>query len=387
MSENAKQDVLPITGSIQGVTPLIAARLCNFPTGSAQPLFAHRFWIGNEFKNACLASPNPWIDVFAYASHRGRATGYDNQALSVRRRNEVIKEIAKQIPTIRFMQQDALGDSQSSGNINDDSGEWRAVSVYVYGALPPGRKAEPVALPVPKDWYVTYFSGSTTSVIVGGGFTAITGHITFEKPNGDKYTGPIGIIGPSVGLSYVPSGVAKRVSDVLYQQIARRFPALAQFLLPESAGLANGLLKWLTSSGGLGKLLWNSPGLNLAVNALRKGIFKIGGGASGSAESWWSGAIGIVYGSRGREVQKADFAGPCLCYAVTGTIAVGGFGIYVLFFGLDRHWRPWDSPVDLVDLMSLEGKAKGVAVMSAASVAAQIPGLGAGATVFYGEIV
>jgi hypothetical protein len=60
---------------------------------------------------------------------------------------------------------------------------------------------------------------------------------------------------------------------------------------------------------------------------------------------------------------------------------------YVLFFGLDKHWKPWNSPFDLVDLMSLEGKAKGVAVMAAASVAAQIPGLGAGATVFYGEIV
>lgn len=378
------EDVQKISGPVHGVTPLAAARLCNFATGSETPLFGHRFWIESTVKTVCSSSPNPWIDVFAYASHRGTARGYDNQALSERRRNEIIKEIKKQCPSVRFIQQEALGDSQSTGDINDNSGDWRAVSVYVYGALPPGRKAEPVSLPVPKEWFVTYFSGSTTSVVVAAGFTAITGHITFEKPNGENYTGPIGLIGPSVGLSYVPSGVAK----VLYQQVARRFPVMAQLLFPESGALANDFMKWLMSAGGgLGKLLWNSPGLNRALDLVRRALLKVGGGASGSDESWWSKAIGIVYGSRGREVHKADFAGPCLCYAVTGTIAIGGFGTYVLFFGLDRAWSPWNSPGSLVDLMSLEGKAKGVAVMSAASVAAQIPGLGAGATVFWGEIV
>jgi hypothetical protein len=123
--------------------------------------------------------------------------------------------------------------------------------------------------------------------------------------------------------------------------------------------------------------------LNNAINALKK----IVGGTGGAAEPWWSAAIGLVYGSRGRELQKADFAGPCLCYALTGTVAVGGFGLYVLFFGLDKSWSFWKDANTLYDLNALEGKAKGVAVISAAAVSAQIPGLGAGATVFYGEIV
>ena len=376
------QDVQPVPpGSARS-----AARLNNIPTGHTTLLGTHKAWLDSVVKDIVVNSPNPWVDLFGYASHLGNAAS--NKTLSDKRCEEVMRYIQKFNPRTLFPQEFGYGDSRSTGGRNDDDGLWRAVEVYVYGAPPLGKKARPlptpISLPTPKEWFVTNFSGTTVSVVVALGFTAITGHITFEKPNGDKYTCPIGLIGPSVGLSFVPAGLA----SALQKALATRFPALAQLLFPESVGLSNALLRWLTSSGNIvAKLLWNSPRLMSAINLLRKPLEAAVGGAGGSLEPWWSRAIGIVYGSRGREVEKADFSGPCLCYAITGTVAIGGFGTYVLFFGLDRSWSPWTSPGTLVDLAALEAKAKGVAVISAASVSAQIPGLGAGATVFWGEIV
>ena len=127
---------------------------------------------------------------------------------------------------------------------------------------------------------------------------------------------------------------------------------------------------------------WSNP-------RLLKAIQKVMGGLSGGAENWWSGAIGEVWGSRGRELQKVDFSGPCVCYSVGGTVGPGNFGIYALFFGLDRGFSSLvlSDPMLLVDLNRLEGHAKGFAIISAASASAAIPGLGAGATIFVGEIV
>jgi hypothetical protein len=359
-------------------TARAAIRLCNIPTGKTTLLDSHKTWLDGVGKDIIAKSPNPWVDLFGYASHLGNPTS--NQKLSNERCDEVMRFLQSYNSRTGFPQEFGYGDSRSSGGRRDDDGHWRAVEVYVYGSMPPGRiPRAPVVLPVPKEWFVTNFSGQTWSVIVGAGFTAITGHITFERPNGDKYTCPIGLFGASVGLSYVPGALGK----LLNNQLLSRFPALAQFLAPESAGLSNAFMQWLMSSGNIvARLLWNSPRLLGAINALKA----VAGGASGGGESWWSAAVGIVYGSRGRELQKADFNGSCICYAITGTVAVGGFGTYVLFFGLDPAWKPWVEPEPLVNLMALEGKARGVAVISAASVAAQIPGLGAGATVFWGEI-
>jgi hypothetical protein len=244
----------------------------------------------------------------------------------------------------------------------------------VYGARPPGKLSRPlpVALPVPKDWFVTALTGRTVSAIVALGFTAITGNITFEKPNGDKCTGAIGMIGPSVGLSFVPD-VGKLLGKVPgLAGLFSSFPTLIKFLA------ADGLLaSWVDMQWKVLAAL--GPRVTNMIEDLMKGM-------SGAPSSWPSPAIGLVYGSHGRELNKIDFSGPCLCYAVTGTVAIGGFGTYVLFFGLDPHWTPWSDPVTLVNLMRIEDKAKGVAVIAAASVSAQIPGLGAGATIFYGEI-
>jgi hypothetical protein len=348
-----------------------AAKLCNIPTGTTTLLPAHKVWLDGVIEDVIKKSPNPWVDLFGYASHLGDRIS--NKKLSDRRCDAVMQYIQASAPHCLFPQEFGFGDAKSTGGRLDDDGEWRAVEVYVYGSVPPGKVPRPpVALPVPKEWYVTSLSGQTISAIVALGFTAIMGSITFEKPNGDKYTGAIGMIGPSIGLSYVPNigGLLGKVPGVA--GLFSRFPTLSKFLA------ADGLLSsWVDAQWKVLAVL--GPRVTNAMEALAKGI-------SGGASSWPSAAIGLVYGSRGRELNKIDFSGPCLCYAVTGTVAVGGFGTYVLFFGLDPHWKPWNDPVALVDLMQLEGKAKGVAVIAAASASLQFPGLGAGATIFYGEI-
>ncbi len=374
-------DIQPISGPVGGATPLVAARLCNFPTGSEGPLFAHRFWIESTLKPLCDSSPNPWIDVFGYASHRGSKRGYDNLGLSARRRNEVIKEILKQCPKVHFVQQVALGDSQSTGDVNDDSGDWRAVSVYLYGALPPGRK--PAVLPIAPDWFVTSLNLSSFSAIVAAGFTAVWGHIVFEQPSGVKYSGPIGMVGPSVGLGLTPN-IGKLFAKVPgLSKFLGRFPLLGGMLTAEEEKFVQRVLLYLWAE---------SPKVRAAitafppVRALMAQFIKMRSSLSASDEDWWSAAIGLVDGKGGRTLTKADFSGPCVCYAVTGAAGLLNGGTYVLFFGVDRHWSPMTDPLALIDLTRLEKVSKGVALIAAASASANVPGLSAGATVFFGEI-
>ncbi len=62
MGPNAKQDVEPITGSVGGVTPLTAARLCNFSTGGKRVQRRHGqgavFKEGTKMSDALNEKPN-----------------------------------------------------------------------------------------------------------------------------------------------------------------------------------------------------------------------------------------------------------------------------------------------------------------------------------------
>src|SRR5262249_36940504 len=131
---------------------------------------------------------------------------------------------------------------------------------WVAGARPglagPGDQAAPT-IGNAGDWFVTEFGGTTVSVVITVGVTAITGNITFTRADGSQYSNAIGVMGPSVGVSEVPG--AGKAADAL----GKRFPVLQQLLSPESAPkLSNALLKWLTSSPSLvAKALWHSPTL------------------------------------------------------------------------------------------------------------------------------
>ncbi|HWZ79266.1 MAG TPA: hypothetical protein VNX87_22170 [Candidatus Sulfotelmatobacter sp.] len=217
------------------------------------------------------------------------------------------------------------------------------------------------------DWFVTDFSGTTTSVVVTVGFTAITGNITFASSDGTKYSNAIGIMGPSVGVSVIP-GAAKALGS--------RFPGLRQLLFPESVPkLSNDLLKWLTSGGPVARTLWSSPVLMRLANTLPS-VFM---GTSVGPTTIPSFAIGLVVPNQGRTLKKADFSGSCVVFSALGNAAVFGAGIFALAFGLERAWNPISDPS--------ASKAKGYALISAASVSAQIPNLGASETIYWGEIV
>src|SRR6266436_8084760 len=99
------QDVIPLLPPKPA--QLIAARLCNFPTGHSAPLLSkHSAWIkGDLIKATVDRHADFWIDIQAYASKTGSESL--NQALSVDRREEVKRNIIAAIPTARgrFLQE------------------------------------------------------------------------------------------------------------------------------------------------------------------------------------------------------------------------------------------------------------------------------------------
>ena len=218
---------------------------------------------------------------------------------------------------------------------------------------------------------MTQLNLSVFSVVLAFGFTAATGTIKFAKPNGDFILLPIGLFGPSAGLSIVPN----------LGNLLSRFPFLAKFFSRfnfEKILSDKLLLFWIDTQ---------FKALHLGAN-ITSLIRKLIEGLTGSHANWWSVAIGEAFGSRGRELNKIDFSGPCICYSLGATVTEANFGIFVLFFGLDRDAVNLiaSNPILLLDLMKLEGHAKGVAIISSACVSASLPGLGAGATILVGAI-
>jgi len=136
-------DVIPF----QTRQSTVAARLCNFETGQADLLNSHRAWLDANVKPAVLASPNPWVDLWGYASHLGDHAS--NQRLSFRRCEAVKRWVAGYTPKVTFPADNEIGygDSRSTGGRTDNDGYWRSVEVYVYAQRPNPR---PVPVPPPR---------------------------------------------------------------------------------------------------------------------------------------------------------------------------------------------------------------------------------------------
>lgn len=323
---------------LEGPQPLVAYRLCNFGTGSSAPLYSHETWFKGELNSFIQSSPNPWLDILAYASHKGTAAGYDNQALSVRRRDAVKRSIYAVTTKAKVMQQIAFGDSKSGGSQNNDDGYWRAVEVYLYGSLPNKRKEDPKPPPPPRpadekiDWFVTDLTLDGGSIVapVGGG--AFWGTITFWRPSadlgGETYTGSIAIAGVGAGVSV-------------------GLPFLKNNSLLQKA------LKFMFDNGG-GSLGW-LPG---------------------------SHTIGLVYPNKSRRpyLTKVDFPGICVSYFLSGG-SVYGVGVYVIYFGIKAKL---DVLRGLIT-QDMLNSANGIAIISSrgASLAASVS---ASANVYFGEI-
>jgi hypothetical protein len=250
--------------------------------------------------------------------------------------------------------------------------------------LSTGGVSQPPLIGAPGDWFVTGFSGKSVSLVVFAGFTAITGSIDFRNSNGDTYSGPLGLVGPSIGISYTPN-MGKVLSKLPgAEQLFSRFPIFSKLLTASEDGFSQGLIDFLMKqSAGLQSLVLG----NATVKFLLDFWIKNRTAVSAGAESWWSAAVGVVSGRGDKQLAIVDLSGFCVCYAVTGAMGPGNAGIFVLFFGVDRSWNPVTEPGPLYDLTRLEAKSKGVALISSASLAAGFPSLGVGATLFFGQIV
>jgi len=186
-------DVQVITGS----GALVAARLCNFPTGKTTLLGSHVAWLDSAVRSAVTGLPNPWVDLRGYASHLGFAQhpgGLGNTALNKQlsfARCEAVKaRIVSYGSKVSFPMEWAVGDAESSGTMLNDDGYWRAVDVYAY-ATPPPTPIPPPPVPVPP-----------TSTAVGTFQVDLIGWI--PQPEVDN---PLALL-PSFITSLLPAGMA-----------------------------------------------------------------------------------------------------------------------------------------------------------------------------------
>lgn len=366
----------------------VAGRLCNFPTAKSTLLAGHRQWLDSTVIPAVKKSPNPWIDIFGYASHLGDA-GYNKQ-LSDARCKAVVQYIKAAAPRVSFPQQFGYGESRSTGSAQDNDGYWRAVELYVYAnGKPPGPGPGPGPKPKPQpgpnpgpgpapkppppspqiidEWFVTEFSGRGESVVLLLGYSAMTGKIKFTRADGTSYSGAIGLFGLSAGISPQLGKIPG------LQKIFARFPALAQFLGGGlAAPLATDLLQWALKPGILQRIINVTPG-GLRIYSLLKDIL-----LGGSVAPEWapSAAIGMVFPFK-PPLGQMSFHGGCLCYALTGSVAIGSGGTYVLYFGYRGDLSKGEISLDHFN---------GCAIIAAAGAAIQFPTLGVAGTLYLGEI-
>jgi hypothetical protein len=154
-------DIMPISGS----PFLVAARLCNFPTGKATLLPKHVQWIERSVVKALSSSPSPWIDVVGYASKLGDA-GF-NMLLSGERCDAVKAKVREHHVGARFNIELHKGETESFGAENDNNGYWRAADVYVYGERPevPVRPPPRVAVVGSTEFEIRVTGGGSASII------------------------------------------------------------------------------------------------------------------------------------------------------------------------------------------------------------------------------
>lgn len=149
---------------------LAAARLCNFPTGKAMLLPNHKAWLDTTVKRLLRDLPDPWVDLYGYASHLGDHAF--NKRLSFDRCEAVRKHILTYGLKVSFPKELGVGDAQSTGTATDNSGAWRAVEINVFGAMPPPKPA-----PLP-DTKVIEVTAKSFIALIGSKVGSIPGWTT-----------------------------------------------------------------------------------------------------------------------------------------------------------------------------------------------------------------
>ncbi|MGA9918172.1 MAG: hypothetical protein WBR17_37085 [Paraburkholderia sp.] len=347
-----------------------AGRLCNFVTGQYKLLPSHTKWLDEKVIPLVRNSPNPWVDVFGYASRLGDAQF--NKRLSDQRCEAVVQYIKAAVPRVSFPQEFGFGESKSSGGVNDNDGFWRSVELYVYAmGRPPEPRPRPITPEITDEWFVTEFAGHTESLVVMLGYSVMTGNITFRRADSLQYRGAIGLVGLSLGLS-LDIGKLPGMATIL-----QRFPALLQWL-GGGAPLADEMLKKVMQPSILQRIIALTPGGMQIFNALKDLL----AGGSVSLPDWapsWlqeTPAIGMVF-PFAPPLTTLSFYGSCMCYGLTGTVLLGNFGTYLLFFGYRGNMYSTDFSLS---------RFKGCAIIAAGGAQLQIPGLAATGTLYAGEI-
>jgi hypothetical protein len=177
--------------------------------------------------------------------------------------------------------------------------------------------------------------------------------------------------------------VASKLSDVATAAMGK-FPNLSKIISTETSKFAERvLLRLWGESSKIRSFITSHP----LTKPLLHWLGEAARDTSVSRDAWWSKAVGCVKAKGGRQLNSVDFTGQCVCYALTGAVGPGNFGTYVLFFGIDRQWSPLWNIYMVLDFIQMFDRSKGFAVISSASTAIGFPSIGAGATIFYGEIV
>ena len=187
--------------------------------------------------------------------------------------------------------------------------------------------------------------------------------------------------GPTIGLSYSPD--ASKWDKV--QGLLGRYPraaALLRVIFPGEKFSEQALLFFRAESQAVCTVLARMPKLKPLIDMLTQGL----SGTSYGGGSWPSKTIGLCFGKAGNVPKKTDFVGQCVCYALMGTATVANAGTLLFFYGIPTSHSFCDKPRMLGDPFYLDTVSKGVAVVSSAGWSANLPGLGAGLSLMWGDI-
>ncbi|MEC5408479.1 hypothetical protein VOM14_23285 [Paraburkholderia sp. MPAMCS5] len=141
-AEDDDRDVRPISNptALDGTVAKLAVRLTNFKTGQDSLIGNHKIWLDAHVPRVLRTLEHSWIDIYGYASHRGTVHHYDNHGLSFRRCESLKHHIERWCDASIVKVEQAKGDSESTGGVDNNSGYWRATEMWIFGSQPKRRE-------------------------------------------------------------------------------------------------------------------------------------------------------------------------------------------------------------------------------------------------------
>lgn len=169
MSRYSDVTVMPHFVAHDGTPAVIAARLINFPTGNSVLQSGHQLWLQEQVVPAILARPNAWVDLYGFASKKGNAQS--NLALSKARATAVKDFLGRQLAAKGRSIEETVKIDHGWGEDHplykagesDDSPNWRAAEVIVFGTKP--RIVRKPKVDSPGMYEIRVVGGGSASVI------------------------------------------------------------------------------------------------------------------------------------------------------------------------------------------------------------------------------